>query len=463
MTRPMTRNSSFGRREFMRGAGLLAAGATAAPLLTACGGSGAGSSDALVVWWNQGFYPAQDDAVRQVAQAWSQQAGMPIDLQFYGTNDIPQKEQSAVAAGSTPDVLFAEINQSAKHAYEGLLADVSGVVEPMQITDGARRSARLYNGEAGAASSYTVPLWQFTVSLFHWRSMLADIGMDHAQAPRDWDGYWGFWRQAQDAYRARGNNDVYAVGWPMGSAAGDTNYDTQQVLRAFGVELLDDQNNLVTTDEVRRGVTDALGWIVDLYKQGYSPADSLNWQDSSNNTYFLNRSVLATPNGSLSMPGAIKEENPEQWRDIVTTGFPDRAVGGPMPSITLLHSAVVFEASEKKDMAMDFLSFAMQPENTLAMLKGGQARWFPVHTQLLEDPFFAASDDPNIQVVVEQLREDTVPSWATVSPAYSQVEGMQVWGNALGRIALQGQTPQEGADWTLEQIQEQFEQYDRDA
>jgi multiple sugar transport system substrate-binding protein len=460
MTNMTTRTSSFGRRDFMRGAGLLAAGATAAPLLTACGGSGAGSSDALVVWWNQGFYPAQDDAVRQVAQAWSQQAGMPIDLQFYGTNDIPQKEQSAVAAGNTPDVLFAEINQSAKHAYEGLLADVSGVVEPMQITDGARRSARLYNGEAEAASYYTVPLWQFTVSLFHWRSMLADIGMDHAQAPRDWDGYWGFWRQAQDAYRARGNNDVYAVGWPMGSAAGDTNYDTQQVLRAFGVELLDDQNNLITTDEVRRGISDALGWIVDLYAQGYSPADSLNWQDSSNNTYFLNRSVLCTPNGSLSMPGAIKEEEPEKWQDIVTTGFPDRAVGGPSPSITLLHSAAVFEANEKKDQAMDFLSFFTRPENVIQVLKGAQGRWAPVQTSLLEDPYFARSDDPNVQAAIAQLRGQTVPSWATLSPAYSQAERVQVWGNAIGRVALQGSSPQQGADWALEQIQEQFEEFE---
>jgi len=153
--------------------------------------------------------------------------------------------------------------------------------------------------------------------------------------------------------------------------------------------------------------------------------------------------------------------NPEQWRDIVTTGFSDRAVGGSMPSITLVHDAVVFEASEKKEMALDFLTFVMRPENMVTILKGGQARWFPVHTQLLEDPFFAQSDDPNIQAVVEQLRGPTVPSWANLSPAYSQVESLQVWGNALGRVAMQGQSPEDGADWALEQIQEQFEEYDR--
>jgi multiple sugar transport system substrate-binding protein len=247
----------------------------------------------------------------------------------------------------------------------------------------------------------------------------------------------------------------------MGTAAGDTNYDTQQALLSYGVELLDDQNNLRTADDVRRGVADALGWIADLHKAGYTPGDSVNWQDSSNNTYFLNRSVLCTPNGSLSMPGAVKEDDPDQWQDIVTTGFPERAVGGPMPSITLVHDAMVFEASEKKDMALDFLTFAMRPENMVTILEGGQARWFPVHTELLEDPYFAQSEDPNIQAVVEQLRGPTVPSWPNLSPAYAQAENLQVWGNALGRIALQGEPPEAAADWALEQIQEQFEDYER--
>jgi multiple sugar transport system substrate-binding protein len=453
--------TTFGRRQFLRGAGVLAASASAAPLLASCGGSGAGRSDALVVWWNQGFYPAEDEAVMAVGRAWEQRSGMPLDLQFYGTQDITQKEQSAVAAGNTPDILFAEKGMTPKHAFEGRLADVTRVVEPMAIVDGARRSAQLYNGDADLTTYYSVPLWQFTVSMFHWRSMLAEVGMDYAQAPRDWTGHWQFWKDAQDAHRGRGRSDVFAVGWPMGTAAGDTNYDTQQVLRSYGVELLDDQNQLRTTDDVRSGVADALAWVTDLYKQGYTPGDSVNWQDSSNNTYFLNHSVLCTPNGSLSMPGAVKEDNPEQWSDIVTTGFADRAIGGAMPSITLLHSAVVFEASEKKDAAMDFLAFATQPENMITMLQGGQARWFPVQTALLEDPFFAASDDPNIRAVTEQLSGATVPSWGLVSPAYAQAESLQVWGNALGRAALQGQTPQQAADWALEQIQEQFEQFER--
>lgn len=456
-----TGSSGFGRRDFLRGAGLLAAGVGAAPLLASCGSSGAGSSDALVVWWNQGFYPAEDEALTAIGRAWEQSSGMRLDVQFYGTQDITQKEQSAIASSNTPDILFAEKGLNPKHAWEGLLADVSPVVEGVPLVDGALRAGRLYDNEAGTASYYSVPMWQFTVSMFHWRSMLAEVGMDYSQAPRDWNGHWQFWKDAQDAFRARGRSDVFAVGWPMGTAAGDTNYDTQQVLRSFGVELLDEENNLRTTDDVRAGIADALAWITELYAQGYTPQDSVNWQDSSNNTYFLNRSVLSTPNGSLSMPGAVKEDDPEQWADIVTTGFPERAVGGPMPSITLVHDAVVFEASEKKDAALDFLSFVMRPENMLTILKGGQARWFPAHTELLDDPFFAQSDDPNIRAVTEQLRGPTVPSWADLSPAYAQAEGVQVWGNALGRVALQGQTPQEGAAWALEQIQEQFEQFVR--
>jgi multiple sugar transport system substrate-binding protein len=452
--------SPFARRNFLRGAGLLLAGTGAAPLLAACGNSGSSGSKALTVWWNQGFYPSEDEAVTQVAMAWGQKTGHTVDLQFYGTNDIPKKEASAVASGNVPDIIHAEKGLTQRYAWEGRLADVSEVVQSQQLTDGALRAARLHNNKANKTSDYSVPIFQFTVSLFYWRSLLRGIGLDPAAIPTDWAGYWDFWKQAQREYRARGNNDIHAVGWPMGTAAGDTNYDTQQVLRAYGAELLDDQNAPRDTPEVRQAMADGLSWIADLYKQGYSPQDSLNWQDSSNNTYFLNRSVLLTPNGSLSMPGAIKDKNRDQWQDIVTTGFPNRPGGGEQQSLTLTHNAVVFEQSAKKDMAIDFLKYMMQPENTLAILKGGQARWFPVHKQLLADPYFAQSEDPNIQAVTKQLIGKTVPQWADLSPAFNQAEnGMQVWGNAIGRVVLQGQSPQQGTDFALNLIKQQFDQF----
>lgn len=452
--------SPFGRRSFLRGTGLAAAGAGAAYLLAACGNSGASNSEALTVWWNQGFYPSEDDAVKKVANAWAQKSGKKIDLQFYGTNDIPKKEQSAVTSGDVPDIIHAEKGLTPRYAWEGRLADVTEVVQSQPLTDGALRAAHLYNNKAGKASYYSVPVFQFTVSLFYWRSLLQDIGLDPATIPTDWDGYWNFWKHAQEVYRGRGNNDIHAIGWPMGTAAGDTNYDTQEVLRAYGVELLDDQNALRDTPDVHQSIARGLNWIADLYRQGYSPRDSLNWNDASNNTYFLNRSVLITPNGSLSMPGAIKDKDPAKWRDIVTSPFPARPGGGEQPSITLTHNAVVFEKSPKKDMAIDFLKFLMQPQNTLEILKGGQARWFPVHKQLLADPYFAKSDDPNIQVVTKQLSGATVPQWADLSPAYQQAEnGQQVWGNAIGRVVLQGQTPEQGADFAINLIKRQFDQF----
>lgn len=453
-------SSPFGRRNFLRGAGLAVAGVGAGSLLAACGNSGAGSSDALTVWWNQGFYPSEDEAVRQVARAWEQGSGKKVDLQFYGTNDIPKKEASAVASGNVPDVIHCEKHLNPRYAWEGRLADVTEVVQSQQLTDGALRASRLFNRKTGQATYYSVPVFQFTVSLFYWRSLLRDIGLDPAGIPGDWNGYWDFWRNAQREYRRRGNTDIHAVGWPMGTAAGDTNYDTQQVLRAYGVDLLDEQNGLRDTPEVRQGIAEGLGWIADLEKGDFSPRDCLNWNDASNNTYFLNRSVLVTPNGSLSMPGAIKDKDPAKWQDIVTTGFPGRPDGGEQPSITLTHNAVVFEKSEKKVMAIDFLKFLMRPENTLEILKGGQARWFPVHKQLLADPYFAQSADPNIQAVTKQLSGATVPQWADLSAPYNQAEnGQQVWGNAIGRIALQGQSPQQAADFAMDLIKRQFDQF----
>ncbi|HTF47845.1 MAG TPA: ABC transporter substrate-binding protein, partial [Pseudonocardia sp.] len=170
--------SLFGRRNFLRGAGLLLAGAGAAPLLAACGNSGSSGSKALTVWWNQGFYPSEDEALTQVARSWEQKTGNTVDLQFYGTNDIPKKEASAVASGNVPDVIHAEKGLTQRYAWEGRLADVSEVVQSQPLTDGALRAAQLHNNKANKTSDYSVPIFQFTVSLFYWRSLLQSVGLD---------------------------------------------------------------------------------------------------------------------------------------------------------------------------------------------------------------------------------------------------------------------------------------------
>src|SRR5215468_6279691 len=81
----------FGRRSLAL-IGLIALAAlTPAPV--------AAAGQTVTVWWNQGFYPAEDQAMRDVVAAWEKETGNKLDLTFYNGSDLPEKIISAITTG----------------------------------------------------------------------------------------------------------------------------------------------------------------------------------------------------------------------------------------------------------------------------------------------------------------------------------------------------------------------------
>ena len=60
----------------------------------------------LVVWWEQGFYPQEDAAVREIIAAFEQKTGKQVDLVEPAQSETFQKAQAALEAGQPPDFLY---------------------------------------------------------------------------------------------------------------------------------------------------------------------------------------------------------------------------------------------------------------------------------------------------------------------------------------------------------------------
>jgi multiple sugar transport system substrate-binding protein len=60
----------------------------------------------LVVWWDRGFYPQEDAAVREIVAAFEQKTGKQVELVQYAQDAMLQKAQAALQAGQAPDFLF---------------------------------------------------------------------------------------------------------------------------------------------------------------------------------------------------------------------------------------------------------------------------------------------------------------------------------------------------------------------
>ncbi|MBP0018614.1 MAG: carbohydrate ABC transporter substrate-binding protein [Cyanobacteria bacterium SBLK] len=425
-------------------------------------------NETLKIWWARGYYIPEDEALEAIVNEWQQQTGNKIELSFMSHDDILKDAENALNAGNPPDIVYStrvEEQLIPRWAWNGKLADVSDAIAPLKeiYSPAALQSVSLYNKAAKKRSNYAIPIQQRTVHIHYWRDLLAEAGLREEDIPQEWDAFWQFWRQAQDNLRRQGREEIYSLGLPFSSKAGDTYSTFQQILEAYDIELLDEQGNLLIQNaEVRKKIIAALTWYVDFYRQGYVPPDAKIWTDGSNNTAFLNQKVVMTINPTLSIPSSQREEEEEIYRDrIATIEFPNEPDGEVPKYRVAVKQIALFAASPRQEMAKDFLQYFIQPEHLGPYIEGALGRYFPVMPQLAAEPFWNDPADPHISVAVRQFQtEKTRPSYQSLNPAYTDVQAENIWGQAIEQ-AIAGRSPEEAVDEAIARIEEIFAAWNR--
>ena len=425
----------------------------------------------LNVWWNKGYYASEDEAIEKVVADWEAKTGNTVKFSFFTNEDIIKKAQSAIEADFVPDIVFGHQNDwvlSPRLAWEDKLANVSDVIEPVAdlYSEGALNAVNLQNNVTGERSYYAVPIEQQTTHIFYWKDMLAEIGKSEADIPKEWDAFWDFWKEAQDLYREKTGEKVYGIGMPMSTGASDTYFQFELILDAYNAKLLNADGKLLLDDPATRAnIIDALTFMTDMYIEGYVPPGAVNWLDSDNNADFLGKSSIMSPNPSLSIPASQREDNKENYYDLLGTAeFPDKPDGGPIRYPVSVKQALIFKDAENVDLAKDFLSYIIQPENLGPYVQGSLGRWFPVMPSLLEDDFWRDPADPHISVAMRQFSErPTRPFYHIANPAYSGVQAENVWAKAIGRVVVEGWTVEDAADEAIERVQQVFADWEAEA
>ena len=425
------------------------------------------SSPVLRIFWNQGFYPEEDQALEQVINQWQAETDIPVELSLYSSDDILNQTAIALENGDPPDIVFAhraDYTLGPRWAWEGKLADVSDVIEPVKelYSPTALAAAYLYNKTEDKRSYYGVPIEQQTIHIHYWRDLLTQAGMTEAEIPNDWNGFWTFWKQTQDKLRQNGDAEIYGLGLPLSIQASDTYYQFEQILDAYDIELLDDKGQLqLNRPQVRQALIAALDWTIQFYQDGYVPSDATHWLDSDNNISFLNQNTLMTPNPSLSIPASQRDDDDLYLKRIATREFPDEPDGEPISYLVTVKQALIFAAAQNPQAAKDFLTYLVQPEQLGNYVKGSSGRWFPVMPGLLEDAFWKDSKDPHVSVAVRQFQQrPTHPLNHALNPAYSQVQAENVWGQAIAAVIEAGVSPEDAVDQAIADIQRIFAEWE---
>ncbi|MEH1986219.1 extracellular solute-binding protein [Nostoc sp.] len=291
----------------------------------------------LKIWWDKGFTVDEDEAIKQLVSNWEKQTGNQVKLSFYIGDELPQKARRAIHAGNPPDIMMsygAERALNPHLAWEGKLADVTDVIEPVKnlYPEYALQAVNYYNNAAKKRSYYAVPINQATVHIFYWRDLLEQIGRSESDIPKDWDGFWQFWKQLQNDVRSKQQKQhIYGLGFPFSTGASDTYIFFEHILEAYDVQILDSEGKLLIDDpKVRQKIVQALDWYTKFYQQGYVPPDALNWLNPDNNRSLLNRVVMMTPNNTLSIPCSVRQDPDTYRHKLGILRFPNKPNGKPM-------------------------------------------------------------------------------------------------------------------------------------
>ena len=430
---------------------LLASAALVATSLLAAGQAAAQGK--LTVWWEKGFYKAEDDALFAVIKRFETKHKMKVDLSLYGAQEVIPMMVAALDSGNPPDVGFGnvlDLQVTAKWAYDGRLENISSVIDPIRFRfePAALATTFLYDNVRQTRAYYAFPIKQQTMHIHYWKDMLADAGYKESDIPKQWDAFWDFWcTKVQDGYRKKTGSRAYGTGFPMGVDSSDSFYSFLTFMDAYNVRLVNDSGKLLVDDPaVRDGLIKALASYTSAYTKGCTPPSSTRWKDPDNNVAFFNKTTVLTHNPSISTVAKFQDDMNNQTLTaeqralakknitelIATSGFPNKPDGSTMIYRAAVKTGMIFKDARNKADAKKFVSFLLEDANLTPYVEGALGRWFPVMKAAQQSPFWRA--DPARTAVYNQFMNGTTPFEFTRNHQFTVLNNENVWAKAMNRV-----------------------------
>lgn len=259
------------RREFLlasagAGTGLLVVGGCGAPRnqaavaqAAAAGGAKYTGPKVELGFWN-GFTGGDGPVMLQLVNQFNKEhENINVSMVAMQWVDFYQKLPGAVAAGEGPDVAIMHIDQLALEAARGVIVPLGDVAEALGLQKSDFAPA-IWEGGIYKGKRYGIPLDTHPLGLYYNKAVMDKVGLDPNKPPQTKDDY----TAALEQLKGKGIQGSWVTpnlftGWMM----------FQSLLWQFGGDLYNEDVTRSTVNS-EAGV-EALTWMVELIKKGYSP------------------------------------------------------------------------------------------------------------------------------------------------------------------------------------------------
>jgi multiple sugar transport system substrate-binding protein len=353
----------------------------------------------LVVWWEEGYYAQEDEAVREIIAAFEQKAGKQVELAFYPQAEIADQIEAAFEAGHPPDFAYGQNLWFTGWLSEDRLVDLTDTIGHFSDLFDPDALAWWSYDNAGQRALIALPMGRVTNHVHVWKSLVEQAGFTLEDIPKEWDAFWSFWcDEVQPAVRrATGRDDIWGVGLAMSVEAGDTHAQFNQFVQAYEGDWVTREGRLVIDQpDVRQKLIEAVDRYTAIYRKGCTPPDSTAWAAIDNNKAFLAQTVVMTPNESLSIPNALKRDRPDDYyENTATIEWPLGPNGNAFPIKGSFYAAPIFKDGGHVDTAKEFVRFLVADGWLAHYSNFAGERMLPPMPKLLDAPFWLDPSDPH--------------------------------------------------------------------
>jgi multiple sugar transport system substrate-binding protein len=320
--------------------------------------------------------------------------GIKVEIISLPWGEAFQKFATMVSAGEVPDVMEMPDTWLSLYANNGMLESLEPYLAKWEHTPGLTARA-LELGRDINDTAYMLPYGFYLRAMFYNKKLLAEAGV--SEPPKTLDEF----AEASKKVSALPGKYGYCLrggpgglnGWVMfgASMAGDNKFFNEDGSSTFNSE----------------GWVKGLTFVIDLYKNGYAPKDSVNWGFNeivagfySGTCAFLDQD----PDALIAIAERMKAE------DYGIMTMPKGPAGKTFPTIGFAGWSM-FASSANKDLSWKLIETLEGPEGNIEWNKRTGA--LPVHTSAEKDPFYASEQFKGWFAELED--KDAVP---TVMPTH---------------------------------------------
>jgi multiple sugar transport system substrate-binding protein len=370
--------------------------------------------------------PERTETLKSIVSKFeAENPGTKVEIISLPWGEAFQKFATMVSAGEIPDVMEMPDTWLSLYANNGIVESLEPYLKDWdQTADLSDRALEL--GRDVKDTAYMLPYGFYLRAMFYNKKLLEEAGV--TELPKTMDEF----AEASKKVSALPGKYGYCLrggpgglnGWVMfgASMAGSNEFFTENGTSTFNSE----------------GWVKGLTWLIDLYKEGYAPKDSVNWG--------FNEIVAGFYSGTCAFLDqdpdaliAIAEHMGEDDYGVMT--MPKGPDGKTFPTIGYAGWSMM-SASENKDLSWKLIATLQGKDGNIEWNKRTGA--LPALKSAESDPFYAS---PQFKGWFEELADkDAVP---TVMPTH--LEEFAFFKDSLviktSQQALLGDiTPQELAD-----------------